>query len=263
MARASKMTELSIEETSGVDHPAHLREGWLVMKSSDTESTSSVLERIVKENTVPAHPDKDDEKAPTAKEMRDELDKAYARIDELEKDLSKYSKDVHAEEEDEEMDEEFMKAAPAPVARAFEKARRQATEALAKAASAEAALRAERNAKATADAIAKASEWSHLSIDPQEFGPMIQRLSEQDAEMAKSVVTVLDSINAQAESANIFAEIGKSASAPVAGDALGRLSALAKSAVDAGAASTVEQALADIAMKNPDLYMQYLSEKGA
>jgi glucan-binding YG repeat protein len=255
------MTELSIDETSGVDHPAHLREGWLVMKSSETESSSSVLDRIVKEYIVPVHSDKEEDKAPTAKEMRDELDKAYARIEELEKDLSKYSK---AEDEDEEeMEEEFMKSAPAPVVRAFEKARQQTEAALAKAAEAESLLKAERGEKADADAIAKASEWTHLSLDAQEFGPMLRRLSEQDEAMAKAVVTVLDSINAQAESANIFAEIGKAAPAPVGGDAISRMSALAKAAVDGGAGTTVEQAMVDVALKNPDLYMQYLSEKGA
>jgi uncharacterized coiled-coil DUF342 family protein len=231
------------------------------MKSSGTESTSSVLDRIVKEYIV-SDPTVA-EKAMNADDLREELDKAYARIDELEKDLSKYSKAEASEEDDEEMEEEFMKSAPAPVARAFEKARKQADEAMAKAAEAEALLKAERSAKADAEAIAKASEWTHLSIDPQEFGPMISRLSEQDEDMAKAVVTVLDSINAQAESANIFAEIGKSASAPVEGDAFSRLQALAKAAVDGGAASTVEQALADVAVKNPDLYVQYLSEKGA
>lgn len=261
MPRASKMTELSIDETSGVDHPAHLREGWLVMKSSGSESTSSVLDRIVKEYIV-SDPTVA-EKAMSAEDLREELDKAYARIDELEKDLSKTKKAEDSEEEDDEMDEEFMKAAPAPVARAFEKARKQAEEAMAKAAEAEAMLKAERDAKADADAIAKASEWTHLSIDPQEFGPMMRRLAETDEDMAKSVITVLDSINAQAESANIFAEIGKSASAPVSGDAMGRMSALAKAAVDAGSAATVEQAMVDIAVRNPDLYMQYLSEKGA
>ena len=259
MPRASKMTELSIEETSGVDHPAHLREGWLVMKSSDTESSSSVLDRIVKEYIVSDSTVA--EKAMNAEDLREELDKAYARIEELEKDLSKYSK---AEDEDEEeMEEEFMKSAPAPVVRAFEKARQQTEAAMAKAAEAEALLKAERGEKADADAIAKASEWTHLSLDAQEFGPMLRRLSEQDESMAKAVVTVLDSINAQAESANIFAEIGKAAPAPVGGDAISRMSALAKAAVDGGAGTTVEQAMVDVALKNPDLYMQYLSEKGA
>ena len=41
MARkAPKMTDLIIEETSGVDHPAHLHEGWLVVKASNVSSVS-------------------------------------------------------------------------------------------------------------------------------------------------------------------------------------------------------------------------------
>lgn len=34
MARKTKLAELVINETSGVDHPAHLHEGWLVIKSA-------------------------------------------------------------------------------------------------------------------------------------------------------------------------------------------------------------------------------------
>jgi hypothetical protein len=34
MARSVKLAELDIRETSGVDHPAHLHEGWLVIKSA-------------------------------------------------------------------------------------------------------------------------------------------------------------------------------------------------------------------------------------
>jgi len=33
MARSVKLADLDIRETSGVDHPAHLHEGWLVIKS--------------------------------------------------------------------------------------------------------------------------------------------------------------------------------------------------------------------------------------
>jgi len=33
MARSVKLADLDIRETSGVDHPAHLHEGWLVLKS--------------------------------------------------------------------------------------------------------------------------------------------------------------------------------------------------------------------------------------
>ncbi len=36
MARSTRLAELKIVETSGVDHPAHLHEGWLVIKSANT-----------------------------------------------------------------------------------------------------------------------------------------------------------------------------------------------------------------------------------
>jgi hypothetical protein len=41
------------------------------------------------------------------------------------------------------------------------------------------------------------------------------------------------------------------------------MTAMAKSAVEEGVAKSFEVALADIAVNNPDLYSQYLSEKGA
>jgi hypothetical protein len=87
-------------------------------------------------------------------------------------------------------------------------------------------------------------------------------LSETDSELAKSVEEILSSVNAQAESASIFAEIGKSADINK-GNAYERMTSMAKSAVDEGVAKSFAQAMADIATKNPDLYSQYLSEKGA
>ena len=45
MAQSTKLTELTIKETSGVDHPAHLHEGWMVMKSE--EDLDSTLDQII------------------------------------------------------------------------------------------------------------------------------------------------------------------------------------------------------------------------
>lgn len=39
-----KMVNLSIEETSGVDHPAHLHEGWLVMKAADSDDVRKAMQ---------------------------------------------------------------------------------------------------------------------------------------------------------------------------------------------------------------------------
>ena len=44
MPQSTKLTELTIKEASGVDHPAHLHEGWMVMKSED--DLDSALDQI-------------------------------------------------------------------------------------------------------------------------------------------------------------------------------------------------------------------------
>lgn len=249
------MTNLTIEETSGVDHPAHLREGWLVVKSADSDAIETALNVVNKESTV------------TNEEMREELDKARKRMSEMEEELSSYrEKAAKAEKMDEEEDDEeaLMKAAPEAVVRLFEKARAEREAAVAKAAEVEAELNAQREAAADAEAIEKARGWSNLSLDAEQVGPTLRRLSESAPELAKSVEGILDSVNAQAESADIFAEIGKSAThESTSGDAFGRIQAMAKAAVESGRASTMEQAVADIATENPDLYISMLNEKGA
>jgi hypothetical protein len=123
-------------------------------------------------------------------------------------------------------------------------------------------LKAERDSRADAVAVEKAKGWANLNLDAEKVGPALRRLSNVDADLAKSVEELLASVNAQAESAAIFAEIGKSADFK-SGNAYERMTTLAKSAVQDGVAKSFEQALSDVAMKNPDLYSQYLSEKGA
>ena len=52
--KTRKMVNLAIEETSGVDHPAHLHEGWLVMKSAEQSEVQRVLdETLTEEESMP------------------------------------------------------------------------------------------------------------------------------------------------------------------------------------------------------------------
>jgi hypothetical protein len=44
--QAPKLTDLIIEETSGVDHPAHLHEGWLVVKADHVQDAADVLNAL-------------------------------------------------------------------------------------------------------------------------------------------------------------------------------------------------------------------------
>ena len=265
--RTRKMVNLAIEETSGVDHPAHLHEGWLVMKSAEESEVQRVLDESLTEEDSTM-----EDTSTTATEEQvvnptEELTIAKARISELEEALAKASKTMSEEDMTEEekkkkkMEEEsseemdFMKSAPESVVKMIENFRKQAEEATAE-------LKKERDAHADAEAVEKAKGWANLNLDAEKVGPALRRLSNVDAELAKSVEELLASVNAQAESAAIFAEIGKSADFK-SGNAYERMTTLAKSAVEEGVAKSFEQALADVATKYPDLYSQYLSEKGA
>jgi hypothetical protein len=265
LARTRKMSNLVIEETSGVDHPAHLHEGWLVMKSADESEVQRVLdeslteEEIMPENTqdevTPAATDEQVEKA----EMT--LEEAMKKIADLEATIASSETEetksgMEKSKSEETSDEaDFLKSAPESVVKMIEDFKKQAETATEE-------LRKEREAKADAEAIEKAKGFANLNLDAEKVGPALRRLSTVDADLAKSVEDILTSVNAQAESANIFAEIGKSADFTT-GDAYSRMTALAKSAVEEGNAKSFEQAFANVASSNPELYVQYRNEKGA
>jgi hypothetical protein len=277
--KAPKMTNLLIEETSGVDHPAHLHEGWLVVKAADTTTVAEALDALpdsqevsMSEATVTVDEQKAEDMPEEEKgmyedeEMKQEeeaLAVAEARIAELEARIAELEGMMDKEPEEpmegeEEMEESVValaKSAPADV--------RKAMIDMAKAkAQAEAALQKERDDRADQEAAVKArQQFSHLNIDADKVGPALRRLSIMDAELAKSVEDALLSADAQNESADIFTEVGKGY-APK-GDAIEKMTSLAKAAVAEGKATTVEQALAQVAVENPALYNDYLIEKGA
>lgn len=275
--KAPKMTDLIIEETSGVDHPAHLHEGWLVIKASDTATVADVLNALPEplgesmpedgtevtlitdsEVALAAEEEKAEDMEPEAKQVEEELAMALARIEELESRIA----EMEGSESEDEMEESveaqalaLAKSAPEPV--------RKALEELAKAkAEAENALAKEREDRADAEAIVKARDtFKHLSLDPAKVGPALRRLSVIDADLAKSVEDALISADAQNESADIFTEVGKGYVPK--GDAIAKITSLAKAAVAEGKAATEAQAFALVATENPALYNEYLTEKGA
>jgi hypothetical protein len=253
------MANLVIEETSGVDHPAHLHEGWLVMKSADESEVQRVLDETLTEEdstmeeTTTAATDAQVEKAEmTMEDAMKKIAELEGKLSEME--MSKGEKEM-SESDKTEDEMEYMKSAPESVVKMIEDFKKQAETATEE-------LRKEREAKADADAIEKAKGFANLNLDAEKVGPALRRLSTVDADLAKSVEDILTAVNAQAESANIFAEIGKSADF-TSGDAYSRMTAMAKSAVEEGNAKSFEQAFANVASSNPELYVQYRNEKGA
>jgi hypothetical protein len=275
--KAPKMTNLLIEETSGVDHPAHLHEGWLVVKASNTAtvaeveaslpepmeaSMSEATEQVV-EQTKAEDAEEKMEGEYEAKQVEEELAMAQARIAELESRIAELE-GMMEEPSEEPMDgEEMMEESVVALAKSAPEDVRKALVDMAKAkAEAEATLTKEREDRADAEAITKAREtYKHLSLDPEKVGPALRRLAAMDAELAKSVEDALIAADAQNESADIFTEVGKGYA--LKGDAIERMNSLAKAAVVEGKAQTIEQALAQVAVENPSLYNDYLTEKGA
>jgi len=277
---AKKMVNLSIEETSGVDHPAHLHEGWLVMKAASQEDVETTLSREANPSEEEMQPilketeevnmetqdaqtevqEADVEKAdkPSYEELQEMLNKANARIEEMEKKMNDKPMD---EKEDDDLPEFLRKEAPESVRKAFESMQKATEEAQAQAEAAADELRKERSERADADAIVKAREsFANLGLDAEAVGPALRRLAETDEDLAKSVEDVLTAANAKVESADLFAEIGKSARP--AGSAFEKAEAMAKAAVADGKSATFEQALSDVFTSDSDLYMSYLAEQG-
>ena len=228
---ARKMVRLNIEETSGVDHPAHLDEGWILMKNADlTNEDFDTIEKMVA--------------------LEADLAKAQERIAELESQVAVSGPEDEDGGEDE---DEIVKSAPAPVREAILKARRETAEA-------QEELRKEREIRLDAEAIVKSEErFPNLSVDHDEFGPAMRRLEELSADLYEVVTKALDSANGQAEAAAIFAEIGSSHT-PTASSAYQKIEVLAKAAVAKGDHKTVEQAISSLIAENPALYAEYISE---
>lgn len=251
MPQAPKMVNLDIEETSGVDHPAHLREGWMVVKSSSGTAIQSVLDAL----TAP----QDAAPVAAATESEEGTMPEDTTAETVETPAAEVEKAAEPSVED------FMKSAPAAVAEAFALIQKAASDAAAEAATVRADLEKERGERANAEATAYAkAAFSHLPVDPAKIGPALHALKAVSADLFKSVHDALLAAEASSESADIFAEVGKSAGGvqePTG--AYERIESMAKAAVAKGDHKSLEAAFAAVASANPDLYADYLNEKGA
>lgn len=251
MGDPTKLVGLNVRETSGVDHPAHLREGWLVMKQAGaTEGPRSVPGRLItKEEPV----------GDTLADVTKERDNLATRVTELEKALR-----IAKGEEQGPSEDEIIKAAPPAVRELLEKARAAQAEAVAKAAAAEAVVAKALEDKADAEATAAAEVYKSLGMKPDEVGPALRRLEVADPTLAKSVRQALDASLAQLKTSDLFKSVGTSvadttAAASAAG-AYGQMVELAKAKVAAGVVKSVEAGVALVAQERTDLYAEYLNE---
>jgi hypothetical protein len=237
MPSTTKLVDLEIEETSGVDHPAHLYEGWLVRKDA-----AAVLEEALAEVRDGSH----------------DTDQGVETVD-----LTP-TKDAPAE--DVVIDEPEMVSEPTPVLKIDDSDSVEVKKELAdlrKAfddVTAEAAsLREEREMEKATERV---SQWRILpGVVVDDFAPVLRSLRGADAEAAAVVESILDGCATALSEAGILKELGTDIDS--SSDAYDQIEALAKSAVEAGRAKNQPEAIGLVASENPDLYARYRQEQGA
>ena len=235
MAKATKLTELTIKETSGVDHPAHLHEGWMVMKSEDDLDTAlnQIIEPDSQENTVelnatPEVEEATEEATEVAPAEQVEATPVAASVDgpdetEVQKELTDLRKELELAKE----------------------AHRELIE--------------ERELEKAASA---AHQWAILpGLNPVDFAKVLVRLRAADQEVAKKVEAILSASSVALSEAGVITELGAEGDEDGAMDAFGRIEKAAQALVDSGEATSVAKGIALITERNPELYNDYLNEK--
>jgi len=260
MANQRKMVNLSVEETSGVDHPAHLHEGWIIQKSAANATT--VEQAFGSLNTTKEAPVGDLKKNEdgTVTLTQADYDALLAAKPEAAPEAAPApapeAAPVVVEGEDAEK-AALLKSLPESV-RAMFKAQDE------KLAKAQADMAKERDERLDGEAITKARDtFKSVAIDVTKFAPALRRVELIDADLAKTVETALKAADAQLATAGVItAVVGKDAGTGAGEEgAYAQLTAKARELHAAGTAPTFEQAFAKAVETNPELYKAYNAEK--
>lgn len=293
-----RMIDINVLETSGVDHPAHGREGWLVKKSASAGRVAA-LTRILEGTAMPT---KEDLKKEVAASKLTEGEKTFmTKAIDLSDDVTAAAQlwqSLRAKQEAGDPEVPTVEvdptapapaAAPAPVAAGAPglgadvfKSVTDPTEraALAKAAEENPALykafeglskkaeealakaAAEEAVRLDSEAVAKAkAEFSHLAIDHDEVAKAVRQISIVAPELAEKVTKALGQVEGQLEAADMFKEIGtRRVNAAGEGTAMAKAEGLAKSFVEAGLVKTHAEGLAKAFEENPALYTEHENE---
>ena len=237
MAKSTKLTELTIKETSGVDHPAHLHEGWMVMKSEEDLDTAfdQIINPDSQENTVELeatpeveHVIEEATEVDPAPEMETEATPVLASVDgpdhtEVQKELTDLRKQLDmAKEAHRELVEE----------RELEKA------------------------------TTASHQWAILpGLNPVDFAKVLVRLRSADQEVAKEIEAILNASSVALSEAGVFTELGAEGDEDGAMDAYGRIEKAAQALVDSGEVTSLAKGITLVAERDPSLYNDYINEK--
>ena len=236
MPEAKRLDALQIGEVSGVDHPAHLAEGWSVLKSLTGLSDDDMAEVVAEAQAAVA------KSQPPSKET------------------------VMTDVTPTDSTEDVFKSLPEPVRKALKEAQDVAVAAVEE-------LKKERGIRADVEAVAKAkSDFAHIpGLDPVTFGPLLRKAAEAAPEEFAEIVKALSAADAALAESVLFKEVGSSVT-PTTGSGISKnagtgtsvysqVQAIAKGLVADGTVKTEAEGIAKAFTDNTDLYAQYTSEK--
>lgn len=246
-----KMVKIDVVETSGVDHPAHLTEGWVVMKAANAADvdalfgTPSTKEPVVAEITQEQY----DLAVAKAAEAEAKAAEAVAKAEKLEAEKTELVAKAAAPVETPE--EAMLKAVPEAIRVRLEKA-----EADAKAQREE--FVKERDARLDSEAVSTSKAmFKSLAVDHDATAPALRKFAAEYPEAATKISEVLKAAEAQLESAGIFQELGKSVDTqPVT--AQEKINTIAKSLRDADPTLSEASSIAKAVEGNPSLFTDYM-----
>ncbi|MCL6597951.1 MAG: hypothetical protein K6T81_04355 [Alicyclobacillus macrosporangiidus] len=188
------------------------------------------------------------DKSKLPEDVRKHIEGLEAQIEELKKSAA-----AGGGQQPQPQPEDIWKSMPEEVRKRFEEMEKRAREA-------EEIAKRERDERVLREYIAKAQAFRGLPVQPEEFGKVLKALAEKAPEEYQKVEDVLKAADEAIAKGKLFAELGKGGSGVTVG-AYAQLQSIAKSKMEAsGGKLTMEQAFAEAAKENPNLYEQYRKE---
>lgn len=250
------MVDIDVVETSGVDHPAHLAEGWIVCKSATAKDVEGIFGTLTTEGNATMATN-DQTAAPTVADLQKALADKETELAATKDALTKAT----AKPEEPTSKEEMLKGLPAPMREMILKAEADAEDLRKQAETTREELQKERDARLDERAITEAEGmFKSVAVDPKTVGPALRRLEAYDADLHKSVTEALKAADAQLFTAGVFKEIGNGDPAATA-PAMSRIDQATEEVLKADSTLTRPQAMAKAVAADPTLYEAYQNEK--
>ena len=118
----------------------------------------------------------------------------------------------------------------------------------------------ERDVRITKEFIEKAATMPSLG-SASDVGPILKEISQKAPEAFGKLDPILKALDERVKQGELFAEIGKSNTGPLAGSAEEKLTGIAKSYVEKGLKGGYPEAFTKACQDNEDLYNQYVAEQ--